>query len=279
MLATLVGEDEEAPPEDPDDLLLSEDPLELFDRLGSGAPAAASPDEGGAAGLGDVFGKLWSGAKEALRAATYWKMKARAGRVGREGLGPLIARWQAKVPELRVHLIGHSFGARVVSYSLAGLAPPGSLPSTPVGSLMMLQGAFSHFAFAKRLPHRDGKGALTGMQARVDGPIVVTHTLRDSALSRLYAGASLAARDDAAAAADRMFRWGAMGHDGAQSVGAKAAKAGKVGTAYALSAGAFLNLDCNAVIRTGDGPAGAHADLYHPELAWVAARAAKLVDA
>ena len=146
LLATLVGEDEEAPPEDPDDLLLSEDPLELFDRLGSGAPAAASPDEGGAAGLGDVFGKLWSGAKEALRAATYWKMKARAGRVGREGLGPLIARWQAKVPELRVHLIGHSFGARVVSYSLAGLAPPGSLPSTPVGSLMMLQGAFSHLS-------------------------------------------------------------------------------------------------------------------------------------
>lgn len=276
LLGTLLGEGEESPAEDADDLLLDEDPLELFGRLGAAAPASASPDEGGAAGLGDPFKKLWSGAREALRAATYWKMKARAGRVGREGLGPLIARWQAVVPELRVHLIGHSFGARVVSYSLAGLAPPGPLASSPVASLVMLQGAFSHFAFAKRLPHRDGAGALAGMQSRVAGPIVVTHTLRDTALSKLYTVASLAAREDAAAAQDRMFRWGAMGHDGAQSVGATAATAGPVGTVYGLKPGSFLNLDCNAVIVNGGGASGAHSDLHHPELAWVVAGASGL---
>lgn len=276
LLGTVMGRDEESPAEDADALLLDEDPLELFERLGDAVPAAASPDEGGAAGITDPFKKLWSGAREALRAATYWKMKARAGRVGREGLGPVIARWQAAVPELRVHLIGHSFGARVVSYSLAGLAPPGPLPSSPVASLVMLQGAFSHFAFAKRLPHRDGAGALAGMQSRVAGPIVVTHTLRDTALSKLYSLASLAAREDAAAAQDRMFRWGAMGHDGAQSVDAIAATAGPVGTVYGLSPGAFLNLDCNAVIVNGGGASGAHSDLYHPELAWVVAGAAGL---
>ena len=69
--------------------------------------------------------------------------------------------------------------------ALAGLAPAGPLPDSPVGSLVMLQGAFSHFAFAGRLPHRKGKGSLGGMQARVAGPIVVTHTLHDAALSNL----------------------------------------------------------------------------------------------
>ena len=274
LLAELMGDPEESAPEDVDDVLLTEDPLKLFERLGTSAAVAAPADQGGAAGVGDAFGSLWSGAREALRSATYWQMKARAGRVGREGLGPLIARWWAAVPDLRVHLIGHSFGARLVSYSLAGLAPAGPMASSPIGSLLMLQGAFSHYAFTAHLPQRDGHGALAGLETRVDGPIVVTHTLADLALANLYTTASLAAGDDAAAVADRLTRWGAMGHDGAQDVDAGAAMAGPVGTAYALTRGAFVNVDCNAVIRTGGGAAGAHSDLFHPELAWIAALSA-----
>jgi len=300
LLKKVVGSRVSAGDEDPDDLLLSADPIELFRQLGTPAPTAAAPDEGGAAsvdlgggsfvdagggspaeggaaGLGDTFGTLWSGAREALRAATYWSMKARGGRVGEKGLGPLIGRWQAKVPDLRVHLVGHSFGARLVSFSLAGLPAPTATAPTPIRSLTLLQGAFSHFAFAPSLPHRPGAGALAGMQERVDGPIVVTHTLLDTALSQLYPTASLAAREDAAAVADRLFRWGAMGHDGAQSVGAASAPAGEAGTSYPLTRAGFLNLDCNQVITKGGPPSGAHSDLYHPEVAWAVASAAGFV--
>ena len=43
---------------------------------------------GDAQGLGSVFAKAWNGAKDALRVFSFWKMKARAGVVGRAGLGP-----------------------------------------------------------------------------------------------------------------------------------------------------------------------------------------------
>ena len=79
---------------------------------------------GGAAGFGDALGGLLHGAKEALRQATYWQMKNRAGTVGRHGLGPLLGRLPAGV---RVHLVGHSFGARLVSFALAGLPAGASL--------------------------------------------------------------------------------------------------------------------------------------------------------
>jgi hypothetical protein len=95
----------------------------------------AGDGQGGAAGVGDAFAKLWSGAKGALRVTSYWLMKDRAGKVGRQGLGPLIGRINTALPELRVHLIGHSFGARLVSFALAGLpaAPAGG--KSPVKSL------------------------------------------------------------------------------------------------------------------------------------------------
>src|SRR6266536_1725216 len=83
------------------------------------------------------------GAEEALRQLTYFEMKKRAGVVGQAGLGPLVGRLAAAAPELRVHLIGHSFGARLVSFTLAGLPDPGA-GASPVKSLLLLQGAFSH---------------------------------------------------------------------------------------------------------------------------------------
>ena len=50
---------------------------------------------GGAAGLGDALHGIWHGAKEALRQATYWQMKNRAGVVGKAGLGPVLGRLPA----------------------------------------------------------------------------------------------------------------------------------------------------------------------------------------
>jgi hypothetical protein len=275
---TLMGELTTTPDADPagedqgETALLEDDPEEVFGRFADAVPRTG---EGGAAGLGDAFGRLWNGAKEALRQLTYFEMKKRAGVVGRQGLGPLLGRIAQADPEVRVHLLGHSFGARLVSFALAGLPDPAT---SPVKSLYLLQGAFSHFAFADALPmDRARGGALKGMAARVDGPLVASFSVHDTAVGKLYPLASLSSRDDAAALEDRLFRWGGIGHDGAQAVEATVAALGPVGTAYPFRRGRFVNLDGNAVINRGGPPAGAHSDIFHPELVWAGLAAAGLV--
>ncbi|HZQ99620.1 MAG TPA: serine-threonine protein kinase [Chloroflexota bacterium] len=242
-------------------------PLRVFERFGNAArtTGGAQPPT---ADLGDVFDWLWDGAKEALRQATYWEMKKRAGVVGKLGLGPLLGRIRAVQPAPRLHLVGHSFGGRLVSYALAGLPADGGAP--PVASLVLLQGAFSHFAFAEKLPFDPSRaGALAGLAARVDGPLVVTHSRFDTAVGDLYPLASIASGDDASAIEDVLFRWGAMGHDGAQAVDAQGVPFGPAGTAaYPFAPGRFVNLDGDAVIAAGGPPAGAHGDIFHPEIAW-----------
>ena len=104
----------------------------------------------------------------------------------------------------------------------------------------------------------------------------MTHSVHDLAVGRLYPVASLAAGQDAAALDEWMMKWGAMGHDGAQAVDAASAQLGEVGTTYQFRRGAFLNLNADDVICVGRPPSGAHSDIFHPEVAWVAVSAAQL---
>jgi hypothetical protein len=274
QLAVLAaGPDASAAVEDQGEkALLADDPEPLFDAYADLSPYVT---EGGAAALSDPWNRMWNGAREAMRAASYYAMKKRAGIVGRDGLGPLLGRLP-EIGNVRVHLIGHSFGARLVSFSLSGL-PHGAVGRTsPVKSMFLVQGAFSHFTFARALPFHQEGGALAGEQQRVDGPIVVTHSTHDLALADLYPRASLISGQNTAARHNLLYRWGAMGWDGAQEVAAASAYVGPVGTAYALSPGRFLNLDCNRLIKDGHGPSGAHSDIIHPELGWMAVAAAGL---
>jgi hypothetical protein len=274
---TLMGKLTETADDDPagedhgELALLEDEPAEVFGRFADAVPQTG---EGGPAGLGDAFGRLWKGAKEALRQLTYFEMKKRAGVVGKQGLGPLLGRIHQADPEVRIHLLGHSFGARLVSFALAGL-PQGD---SPVKSLYLLQGAFSHFAFADALPmDRSRGGALKGVAARVDGPLVASFSVHDTAVGKLYPLASLSSRDDSAGLEDRLFRWGGIGHDGAQAVDATVAALGPVGTGYPFRPGRFVNLDGNAIVNRGGPPAGAHSDIFHPELVWAGLAAAGLV--
>jgi hypothetical protein len=251
---------------------------ELLERLGDQA-ARGQTSRGGAAGSADPFKKLWAGAKDALRIGTYWQMKERAGVVGRDGLGAqVLTRIAAESPQTRVHLLGHSFGARLVSFSLLGLPESLQREQSPVKSLFLLQGAFSHFAFADQLPHdRSRSGALKGMAARVDGPLLATHSKKDLAVGRSYPAASFVNGDDSAAVADQVSRWGGMGYDGAQAVGATVADLAAPDTPYSLQKGKWLNLDGNKVIVHGGLPSGSHSDIAHPQTAWAALAAAGLV--
>ncbi|WP_234817069.1 MULTISPECIES: serine-threonine protein kinase [Mycolicibacterium] len=264
----------DAPDAGPGMVADDQDPSELFNTFADQLLAAGvefRDDGGGAAGLGDFAAKLWHGAKEALRQLSYWKMKNRAGVVGKDGLGPVIDRFTAKFPGLRIHLVGHSFGARVVSYALAGMT---AAQPSPVKSVTLLQGAYSRFAFTEKLPFRKGSGALFGMLSRIDGPLTVCFSSHDRALGTFYPLASAAAGDDSAAAADPLFRWRAMGSHGAfnsptQSLGAD-------GAVYPFQTGQILNLDASGVVAKDDGPSGAHSDIFHKELTWVVAAAGGL---
>lgn len=245
----------------------------VFERFAD----AAAQRRSGAVGLDDPFKRLWGGAKEAARQLTYWQMKRRAGLVGKIGLGSVIGRlWRAQ-QELKLHLAGHSFGARLVSFALAGLPDEIDRGPSPVKSMALIQGAFSHFAFAKSLPHDLARGgALAGRAARVDGPIIVTHSRNDLAVTEFYARASWSTRDDAAFLVNPGFRWGAMGCDGAQAVNASEARLGPVGQVYPFSAGKFVNLDANRVITKGPFPTGAHSDIFYPQIAWTVVSAAQI---
>jgi pimeloyl-ACP methyl ester carboxylesterase len=242
------------------------------------AAADVPADSGGAAGLGGSFDKLWNGAKNVLRIATYWEMKNRAGVIGKGSLGPLLGKVHDTSPYLKFHLLGHSFGARLVSYALAGL--PDSMIGTksPVKLLFLLQGAFSHFAFSPQLPFdKSRSGDLSGMSQRVDGPLITTHSKRDTAVGVAYPAASFLAGADASDVTDVMYRWEGMGCDGAQAVDAVSQTLGEVSTKNSFAPGVWLNLDGDDVITAGGPPSGAHSDIVHPETAWVALAGAGII--
>jgi hypothetical protein len=115
------------------------------------------------------------------------------------------------------------------------------------------------------------------MQARVDGPIVVSHTNFDTACGDLYPAASIAGRQDSAALVDLTVRWGSMGHDGAQASDAIEKAYVGVGTRLELADRRITNLDANDVIRTGGPPSGAHSDLLHEEIGWALLLAARIL--
>jgi pimeloyl-ACP methyl ester carboxylesterase len=217
-------------------------------------------------------GRTWHGAKEALRQLTYWQMKNRAGTVGRKGLGPLLGRLQ----RVRVHLVGHSFGGRLVAYALAGM-PAG--PS-PVKGVTLLQGAFSQWAFAESLPFdADRKGKLAGAMARIDGPLAVVHSRHDKAVGTFYPLASMAARDDSAGIGDAASRWGGIGANGIQGVQARqdAIRGAGPGNDYPFAQQQALNVDASDIVRTGGPPSGAHSDIVHPELTWIVLSGGRIV--
>jgi hypothetical protein len=244
--------------------------------FGHAASMAKTPASN-AQGLPNPFTALWSGAREVLRTMSYYEMKNRAGVIGQQGLGPLLGRLAPAGSSLRVHLMGHSFGARLVSFSLAGLPDTVVGTASPVKSLTLLQGAFSHFSFANPTPCPEvPSGALSGAISRVDGPLLATFTAADRAVGWWYPAASMLAHQDAESLTDLVYQWGGMGHDGFQQ--------SPPGTTVALQAqgydygfaknGVYL-LDSNKVICADLSPfSGAHSDICHPEVVWATVSAA-----
>lgn len=218
-----------------------------------------------AAGIGDWMKGVVGGALNLVNYVTYYQMKERAGVVGRNGVNELLRSVARLSQQPRIHLIGHSFGARVVTAAATGpRAGDGSVAST----MALLQGAFSHYGFARKY---DGKhdGFFRNLvdERRIAGPMLVTHTRNDKAVGMAYALASRVARQIARALGDRNDKYGGLGSNGAQKTPeATDLTLLKSRTPYdPLGAGAIHNL------HAGEGKSGLiadHGDVTNPHVAW-----------
>lgn len=249
-------------------LLFTNDPKNAYQQVaevfGSTPPGSATQ------GIGDWFVKAIAGAKDAVRVLSYTIMKARAGDIGRAGLGPILAALRNRSPQVRVHLIGHSFGARLVSFALSGIGAP---VDSPVASLLLLQGAFSHWSFAHARDNPFGKpGALHTWSDRVHGPLVATFSVHDWAVCQWYPKASFLARQDQAGAV--AARWGGMGADGFQAVTPSVDRVMPAdgGISYEFTPHTFFRVDAARVIDNvkDDAFAGAHSDIRKSAVAQLA---------
>lgn len=171
---------------------------------------------GGAASFRDVLGGINGALLHFLNYTTYYVMKARAGDVGVKGVAPLIQKIREACPDIRLHLIGHSFGCRVVTSAVNALPADAKFrPST----MALLQGAFSHNSFAANFDGNNNDGAFRQVvaQKKVTGPIIITHTRNDKAVGIAYPIASRIAGQVAAALGDENDIYGGLGSNGAQT--------------------------------------------------------------
>jgi hypothetical protein len=148
-----------------------------------------SPAVGTVMGLGSAVQGLIAGSRAAvgrfLNQLTYYEMKKRSGIVGLSLADAVLAKLTPARP-IRLHLVGHSFGGRLVTAAANQLVPAGKLE---LFSLTILQGAYSHNALAGQV--KPGlAGAFPSVVGKPTGPIAITHTHNDLACTIAYALAS-----------------------------------------------------------------------------------------
>jgi hypothetical protein len=225
-----------------------------------GAAALGDRAAGGAAGLGNFFSGVRSAARNLLNMTTYYQMKERAGIVGRSGASEVIRKIRAKAPKLKLHLIGHSFGGRLVT--AAALGGEGQEP-VRFESMTLLQAAFSHNGFAQKFDQKnDGFFRKVVAEGRISGPILITCTSNDKAVGLAYPLASLLAGANASALGDKNDPYGGLGRNGAQHTPeASDGILGEVGCAYAFQPGKLHNLNADKIIRD-------HSDICKKEIAY-----------
>src|SRR5262249_22136841 len=122
--------------------------------------SARADQSGGAKALGGFFSKAANAVTNMMNLGTYFEMKQRAGTVGKNGVAPLIDELSGHF--LQIHLVGHSFGGRVVTAAAANST------TKKLRSMSLLQAAFSQNAFSKA---RQGFFRAVISDRRVSGPI------------------------------------------------------------------------------------------------------------
>jgi hypothetical protein len=209
--------------------------------------------EGGAAGIHHAVDML-------MNLGSYHLMKDRAGIVGRTGLARALDQIHDDYPGIRIHLAGHSFGCRAITAAAAAIRKP-------VASMTLFQAAFSHNSFS---PSGGFRSVVT--DTKCEGPILITHSVKDEAVGICYPIASRILHQHASSFGGANDRYGGLGRNGARHT--PEASDGDLlpeGAPYEFAPGRIYNLQADDIIE-------AHSDIVKPETAWALLSAAGLGD-
>ena len=190
MLMPVLGRDDA---DDPRQRITPERLVRAWEQTAVNRPATAAVGAGiggpgalpGGGGAGQSAAPTTAGffdflnPKEIIRKTTVFMMKDRAGTVGANGVGPMLKRI-LEIGKGRVHLAGHSYGAKVV---LSALTVPDH-GGRKVRSVLLLQPAVNHLCFAANVDGRTG-GYRPALD-RTERPIYTTFSSKDSALAKFF---------------------------------------------------------------------------------------------
>ena len=219
----------------------------------AGPVFAGGGDEGGAEGLGSIFSSVYGRIGQFLNLTLWYVMKNRSGVVGASGVAKAVRDFKGSLPAIRVHLVGHSLGGRLMAACAKSLA---AAPMVRPDSLTLLEAAFSHFGFSPD----NGKGQAGFFRdvvasGVVKGPLVATFSMQDTVVGKVYAIASRLAGDNVQEIGDATDPYGGIGRNGAQrtaeAVFAPLRKAGS--PPYKFEIGKVVNLDGSGGLITSHG--------------------------
>lgn len=200
-----------------------------------------------------------------LRMASVWNMKDRAGDVGKLGVGPLLTRIAR--PEVRMHLIGHSFGARVM---LSAVAHSPVFDGNPVQSLLLLQPAVNRWCFAQDVAQLGKAAGYAKVPDRVVRPIIATRSTVDQPLHEFFHHALRGdnfAEMNAAAVGDA-DRYGALGGYPPQGIRFADQEAKVPGIRYDLCGGERVISVNGSRAIDGKSMIDGHSDVNSPVTWW-----------
>jgi hypothetical protein len=208
--------------------------------------ALSLDDSGGSQSILSGFYSALGGIDRFINLTTWYVMKNRSGLVGFNGVAQTVRDLSASKPAVKIHLVGHSLGGRLMAACAKSLAQN---PLCQATSVTLLEAAFSHFGFSADNGHGT-PGFFRDVIAKhvSKGPLMATFSAQDTVVGTTYALASRLADDNAKAIGDATDPFGGIGRNGAinttESVVNKLQKAGAPnGSPYQFQLGVVNCLD------------------------------------
>jgi len=121
-----------------------------------------------------------------VRLASVLQMKDRAGRVGSNGVGPGLVQPLLSSGNVETHLVGHSYGSKVVLSALCCRTP-----ARPAASLLLLEPAVSYLCFGEDIDGQGRDGGYRSALASVRQPVLSTFSSADAPLSKFFHRAAI----------------------------------------------------------------------------------------
>jgi hypothetical protein len=182
-------------------------------RKQSGSELLARLDAPAGDGTRGLFGSIAGRVGQFLNLTTWYVMKDRSGTIGEKAVAPAVRTLRRSLPGIRVHLVGHSLGGRLMAACAKALCVR---PKLQPDSLTLLEAAFSHYGFSPD----NGRGTPGFFRDVVEkkivkGPFLSTFSAEDTVVGKAYAISSRLAGDSSRDIGDAADEFGGIGRNGA----------------------------------------------------------------